>query len=385
MRSRTKETALGAREGSPRRILSRSACVMAVALSAALGAPPATVAEGLPTAQSQATYAAFDPWVSSDSSQPDKCQETKSIYISQPDAGGRYPVLFYLHGTMSDWGQNAEGQLVAQLAAAQGFVAAAVTYDSWVTAYTPSGIDGHAECIFGAANSSSALARVCALPKADCSGGVLVSGFSQGGAIAVRAANFSSQVRAAWTIGVNGPAISQALAAPAGDRKLPNERLRMNVGQSDVQVTDPTTGRPTGLDFGALNAMTGMRCVASPCLGPTGSGYVVVQNAEVADGIADHCYWQSVNSADPADSCTWFPELDPGFPPPGSASWSLLANLQWLRAQLKTTGPPVAPRSRHRAHRRSRRCTSRSSAHRRRPHGRCKTKRRYVHRRSAKA
>ena len=333
----------------------------AFALLALLACAASASAQPLATTQSQTTYAAFDPWTAWEWWQPNKCQETQPVYISEPTAAGRYPVLFYMHGTLADWGGNAEGQRVAQLAASQGFVAAAVTYDSWVTAYTPTGIDGHAECIFGSGNTGNALKQVCALAKAECSNGVVVAGFSQGGAIAVRAANYSSQVRAAWAMGVNGPAIPEALAAPAGARALPNDKLRLDVGESDAEGAYPGSGPSTGLDLSALNAMTGMSCTASPCLAPDGSGYFVVQDAEVADGVADHCYWESVDLADPAQSCTLFPTFDPGFIPPSTKPWSLIANLEWLRAQLASADPPPAHGCPHAAPR---------------VHGRCRTKRR---------
>jgi hypothetical protein len=93
-------------------------------------------------------------------------------------------------------------------------------------------------------------------------------------------------------------------------------------------------GRSDVVDLTALNRLTGLNCSASPCVGPGGSGYYVVQHAEVADRVADHCWWQSVNLGVPTNSCTWSPTFDPGFPPPGGAPWSLTTNLNWLRTTL---------------------------------------------------
>jgi hypothetical protein len=259
----------------------------------------------------------------------DKCSVIQPIHGSEPAAPGRYPVFIYLHGTLANWGGNAEGRGVAELAAAQGFVAAAFTYG--LVAPSRTSIDGHAKCMFSPGSAGNALAEVCGRPKADCSHGVAVAGFSAGGAMAARANNFSAQVRAAWVIGVHGPATDPAaIAAPVGTRALPDDRLRINVGRSDVQSTDPS-----GVDLAGLNQLTGLRCSASPCLRANGSGYVVVQHAEVADGVADHCYWQRINRLVPTNSCTWKPTFDPGFLQPSTRLWSLNVNLAWLRAQLR--------------------------------------------------
>lgn len=273
------------------------------------------------TAQFQSSYRAYGYWDDWKWWLPDKCTQSQPIYGSEPSAPGRYPVLVYLHGILADWGGNVEGRRVAELAARQGFVTAAFTFESWVV-NSIGGIDGNARCMFSPGSSGNALANICARPKADCSRGVVVAGFSAGGAIAARARNFAPQVRAAWLLGVNGPAMSEALAAPAGSRALPNNRIRMFVGRSDVG------------DLTALNRLTGRNCSASPCVGPDGSGYYVVQHSEVADGVADHCWWQSVNPVVPTNSCTWSPTFDPGFVPPSGAPWSLTANLNWLRGAL---------------------------------------------------
>jgi hypothetical protein len=263
---------------------------------------------------------------------PDKCTLTQTVYGSEPTAPGQYPVLLYLHGTLADWGGNMEGQRVAELAAGQGFVAAAFTYSS--VRPTQASIDGNAKCMFSPNSTGNAVAQVCARPKADCSKGLLVAGFSAGGAIAARAKNFNAEVEAAWLMGVSRASAAPSLAVPAGTRALPDERLRINVGQRDVEVRDPITGQVLGIDLSGLNQLTGQSCSTSPCLRADGSGYYVVQHAEVADGVADHCYWQRVNRLAPTNSCTWTPTFDPGFPPPSTTPWSLTTNLDWLRAKL---------------------------------------------------
>jgi pimeloyl-ACP methyl ester carboxylesterase len=283
-----------------------------------------------PTRQFQSTYAAYDPWTAWERWKPQpQCTESQVIYGSEPATTGTYPVLIYVHGTGANLTDNQEGQVMAQLAAAQGFVAVAPTYDS-VRTNNAAGVAGHAACMFGEGNADNVESYACSLPEANCSDGVLVAGFSQGGVIALLAANYSPLVDAAWVMGVNG-SIPQIEPPPSGLRRLPDDRVRLNIGQLDLTKGGGGPFEPNGIE-----AVTGENCgIAYDCLQPDGAGYYVVSNEEVADHIADHCYWESVHLRD--YSCTLRPTiagLDPGFAPPSTTPWSLISNLNWLRSQL---------------------------------------------------
>lgn len=295
--------------------------------------PCAVAGAQAPVVSFDGTYRAYSLWDAWRGPQ-DACTQTQRIQGREPAGPGRFPVLLYLHGTLADWGGNKEGARIAELAASRGFVAAALTYDSWV-ASIPDTIDGNARCMVAPGSGGDALAQICARPKADCSLGVAVAGFSAGGAIAGRAANFDARIRAAWLMGVNGsPAAPAAgVAVPAGTRRLPDTRLRIAIGRSDVEVRDPVTGQ-VSMDLRGLNQMTGQHCTSSPCLRANGSGYSVVQHSEVLDGVADHCWWMSDNRVVPSNGCTWDPPLEPGFRPPSSGPWSAIAGIDWLRSRL---------------------------------------------------
>jgi hypothetical protein len=301
-----------------------------VAATVLLGAAATAGADTLPITQFQGSYAGFNPFGYNARLPDPHCTQTQTIYGSEPAVSGKYPVLIYLHSTFADLSGNDEGQVITQLAAAQGFVAIAPTYNSSLT-LSESGAEGHAQCMFGQAASTNVISYACSLPEADCSGGVAVSGFSQGGAIALLAANYDPRVTAAWVMGVNSPTYTVGLAPPAGTRVLPNDKLRDDLGELDV-----TKGGVDPPDLSSLNALTGDSCGTSfDCLQSDGSGYYVVSNAEVADGIADHCYWMSVHKH--FYSCTLDPTiagLDPGFAPPSTTPWSLISSLNWLRAEL---------------------------------------------------
>jgi poly(3-hydroxybutyrate) depolymerase len=326
-----------------RRTIRFSRVSLVAAIVCALSAVAGVVSAQADTVQSQLSYQAYNLFLGWKPPSVNKCTKPEPIFISQPAVPGTYPVLVYLHGTLADWGGNKEGQTIAQLAAKQGFLGAAFTYSDITP--TQQSIDSQANCMFNVNSPGNAIAQVCALPQADCSHGFLVSGFSAGGAIALRAKNFNDAVDAAWVMGVDGPAVAAALAAPAGTRALPNDLLRMDIGQTDLNVTDTNT-KQTTIDFSKLAAMTGQSCVTFNCLNADGSGYYVVQNSEVADGVADHCYWMRINKWVPTNSCTWNvtpTSLDPGFAPPSITAWSFTSSLDWLSAKLANS--PAVPQS----------------------------------------
>ena len=258
----------------------------------------------------------------------DKCNYTEPIFVYSPADGQKHPVLFYTHATLSDWSGNAEGKFVANLAAQDGFTAAAVTYDSWLTLSIP-GVQGHDNCIYSPSESGNAVSKVCALPQSDCSKGIYVAGFSQGGAIAVLAANYNKAVKAAWVMGVSGPNIPEGNPPPNGTRVLPNNKLRIVDGYLDV---DNQGNGP--LDLSALQAETNSTsCTTTQldCLQADGSGYYIVPNSAVTSGIAGHCYWMNPQNTCPT---TLTPNVtgDPNWLLP-STVWGVWQNLDWLKAQ----------------------------------------------------
>jgi hypothetical protein len=206
----------------------------------------------------------------------------------------------------------------------------AVTYDSAST-NNLAGYQGHAYCMFNQSHTGSALTSACAVAGADCSRGALVAGFSEGGAISVIAKNYTSNVNAVWALGLSATMLpsytvpANMVASPGGTRALPNNKLVVNMGQT----SNVFTRNLNSFDLPSLKKLTGLDCGSSFQCVQNGNGYYVVQNSEVADGVADHCYWEGNGG------CSITPtNFDPAFQPPATAPWSMIRNLDWLRSQL---------------------------------------------------
>lgn len=246
------------------------------------------------------------------------CSATAGLVGREPADGGRHPVFVYLPGTGEPY-DGPVGAAFLDAAAARGFVAVSVAYSEWQ--FYAAGIEGNAACIFGG-GPASAIGQACARPSADCSLGVVVAGFSQGASIGVRARNFDARVRAAYLLGFNEERASaygawtMAITPPAGTRALPNDRIRIVDGLTDAPVDRRDE----------LNDQTGRSCdvTATSCLGADGSGWYVVQDAELADGLSEHCYFWGPRY------CPTPPPFDPTWLHSTTAAWALAPNLAWL-------------------------------------------------------
>ena len=306
--------------GRPRAVLLAAAVLIALAS----GAPVAAADEPVPFTES---YVPYEPW-------GERCTGSSTIAGREPAGGGTHPVFVYLTASGGIY-NGAEASLFVEAMAARGFVAASVDYDT-LFGIEPAALDGKSRCIFDATSEGSAVAALCARPAADCSKGIAVTGFSQGGYLAVRAHNHDPRVRGAYVIGFSDgamPASHLAILAPwpAGTRSLPSDRLRIvNGSLSDDMGEGEATRRQ-------LDALTEQHCgvAANRCWSPSGSGWYMVQHSEVADGIADHCYFHG------GGGCSYTPPFDPGWRPPSTWEWGLQASLDWLETTLgRAPAPP---------------------------------------------
>jgi hypothetical protein len=198
---------------------------------------------------------------------------------------------------------------VTEAMARRGFVALTVAYDNGPLAW----LSDHANqlaCLFSA--PQGLLAKACALPQVDCDLGVATWGHSQGGYVAVMAANFDARVRAAWATGYGGDASST----------LSKHRLRVVNGEADT-----TNGTAD-----VLNGTTGLSASECPdpnqCLREDGSGWIIVRKAELTDPVgssADHCWFYKSACVD----ATF--RLEPSWADPHSErTYALEPNADWV-------------------------------------------------------
>jgi hypothetical protein len=272
------------------------------------------VAQALTTTSFTATYTGQGSGAST-------CNSTFNISGQEPSTTGTFPVFIYMVGT-SETFTNASATAAVAGMASRGYVAATVAYNSG-TFSGCSTISGKARCIFNPSSSASAISRLCARAKADCSKGIVVGGFSQGAVMATLAKNFDSRVEAAWGMGdgVIYSIFNLTSCMADGNRALPSNRLRVVDGEKD-QFIGPTASNVRS----QFETLTGLSCGSSAfeCLQSNGSGWYILQNAEVGDGSADHCYMRRTGDCSGSQS-----SLDLNWQT-GTDAWTLNANLDWL-------------------------------------------------------
>lgn len=257
------------------------------------------------------------------------CNTSFTITGQEPAGTGTNPVFLYMVGT-TESATNASAMAAVAGMAAKGFVAATIAYDSGTfNACGP--LDGKAKCIFDSTSPKSAVAALCARAKADCSKGIVVGGFSQGAVLATQAKNFDARVRAAWGMGdgVSYSVFNLNACQANGNRALSSTNLRVDVGQQD-QFVGGGSGLTPGSETAARNqlqALTGFNCGAgaTSCLQANGSGWILVQNGQVTDGSADHCFMRTAGNLCSANQNS----LDNNWKT-GTGSWALGASLAWL-------------------------------------------------------
>src|ERR1700730_191307 len=102
---------------------------------------------------------------------------------------------------------------VAEMAA-RGFLAATVQYNDSEAVQVCSTYTPRAQGIYDVNRSTSAARVLCSLSQANCSKGIVTSGVSQGGFMAVLAANYNPNVKAAYALSMSDFAQNQNLSFP---------------------------------------------------------------------------------------------------------------------------------------------------------------------------
>ncbi|MDB5956966.1 hypothetical protein [Ramlibacter sp.] len=249
------------------------------------------------------------------------CNSTYNIAGVEPAATGTYPVFVYMVGTSETY-NNASATEAVNRMASKGYVAATIQYGSSVFG-SCSAIGSKASCAFNPASAASAVSKLCGRGKADCSKGIVVAGFSQGSIMAILAKNYDGRVQAAYGLGAGVQYSTYDLRACVanGNRTLPTSRLRAVDGEVDNFIGPTATNVRS-----QFQELTGMNCgtAAYGCLASNNSGWIIVHNAQVGDGSADHCYMRQSGGCLGSQN-----SLDAGWKS-GVQDWELETNLNWL-------------------------------------------------------
>lgn len=253
------------------------------------------------------------------------CGTSYSISGAEPSGSGKYPVYVHIGGTGESYTSNWANAAV-QAAAQMGFVAASIQYDN-STFGSCSTIGQRAKCIFNPSNVNSAIAKLCSRAKADCSKGMVTGGLSQGSIISVLSHDYNSAIRASMGQGTgtyySGYDLSSCMTS--GKHTQPGSRLRIVNGQMDMFV-----GGTVASAGASGQRVTGLTCASGStnCLQSNGSGWYVVQNTQVADGYADHCF-MGYGGNDLLAQCSGA-LVDPYYQN-GTQPWQLHPTLSWLK------------------------------------------------------
>jgi hypothetical protein len=232
---------------------------------------------------------------------------------------GPYPVFMWTPGTLENYTDTLSTDMITQMAK-RGFISASVQYSNTNAAQTCTQYVDRAQGVYDATRTTSAVSVLCALPGASCAKGLVTSGVSQGAAMAVLSKNFAAGVDATYALSIsdfdqNG-SVNLASCLDKGVTAIPADRLTIVNGISDVYFAGQTP----------LQNVSGYTCPTGTfqCWSPegNGSGWYIIQNSQVVDGTADHCYYLNGGCSGRRYDTNWYL--------PSTYNWSLEPNLDWL-------------------------------------------------------
>jgi len=199
-------------------------------------------------------------------------------------------VFLYFIGTSNPTAFETDpaGSDIVKEMAMRGYYALRVQYDSaglpnvlasgWTNAAY---FHNKAACIFDPTRPGSLTNAVCSGPGHDCNRGIAVWGHSQGALMAAMSGNYDGRIRAAVAMGL-GPGFGTR--AWTREFQLAPNRLRLLNGRHDEGLILDDKARVGRETTGSLDSL-------QP--GSTAAGWYIVENNEVADGWADHCFFKS--------------------------------------------------------------------------------------------
>lgn len=247
---------------------------------------------------------------------------SQTIIYQFPDprqfGNGPFPLFVWVPATLESNRSIQSSSFVNQMAA-RGFVAAAVQYSNTNPVQNCSDYRARAQGIFESLRATSAVGVLCSLTGVSCSKGIAVAGLSQGAAISVLSKNYAPNVQAVYAMSISDFNLSgfgtDLPCLDAQNTAIAKNRLMIVNGQND-----PFFGGQS-----SLQNVSGFTCPqgSTQCWSPDGSGggWYRVQNSQVSDGNADHCYQMNGDCSLGAFDMNWYLS---------NLNWAFRPNLDWL-------------------------------------------------------
>jgi len=271
-----------------------------------------------------------------------------------PGGSSNKPLAVYLHGTDMVY-DNQVSREITEMMANKGFVAVNIEY---ANADYPLSSSQCTEFGSKAQQISAGIETLCTSLNQttlmlDCTLGVAMMGYSQGGQLALLLGNYNNRVTAALSIcGTLATAVGldeQRACFASSALQLPRTKRRITIGEEDAEFGAASMyywdGSPSQVIQLAAETSGYNSCSTHNCIQSDGSGFYVSTSSETGAG-ADHTWWVNFQG--------WFgaSEQDSVKEEFKNAAldeqWGLPACLDWLaRAAVANTPTPspaaVAP------------------------------------------
>jgi len=284
-------------------------CICVLIIPAALMAAPQPV--------KQTTYLSYNPKTGQNDLQ-------QNIAYQFPDPKkfgyGPYPLFVWTVATY-EWNRDALSVTFMSQMAMRGFVGASVQYSNVNAVQLCPDYISRAKSIFDSTRSTSAVGVLCSLSGVNCGKGIVTAGMSQGAALSILAKNYAPSVMASFAMSIsdlNHQGVDVDLSSCLDNQytAIQSNRLMIVNGQNDSVFGGQSP----------LMRVSGFSCPdgSIQCWSPDGSGagWYLIQNFEVVDGNADHCYEMTGDCSLSVFDTNWYL--------PSSYNWSLKPNLDWL-------------------------------------------------------
>lgn len=257
---------------------------------------------------------------------PDTKQNDLSFNITYqfPDSKkfgpGPYPLFMWTVATY-EWNKDVLSMTFVNQMVNRGFVGASVQYHNLSMIQLCNDYTVRAQSIYESTRVTSAAGVMCSQTGVNCNKGIVTAGISQGAALSVLAANYNPNVKASFGMSISdtnqtGVGVDLSSCLDAQFTAIPSNRLTIVNGSHDMTFGGQAP----------LMRTTGITCAdgAMQCWSPDGSGagWYLIQDSQVKDGNADHCYEMNGDCSLAIFDTNWYL--------PSSYNWSLKPNLDWL-------------------------------------------------------